>query len=132
MKKGTTFLILSALVLISCVIWFFTGGEKQILSDFLKFGVILLILIFAIFFGIRRLKSVRNGEPAEDELSKKVLGKAAAMSYYISVYLWLAIMYFCDRINLPNHTLIGVGIVGMAVVFAVCWLVVNFTGLKNE
>ena len=132
MKKGKGIFIISALVLITCLIWFFTSGADLKLPNLLNFGVILVILIFAVWLGIKRFKSVRNGEPAEDELSKKVLMKASSMAYYISIYLWLAIMYFSDRINLPNHTMIGTGILGMAVVFAVCWLIVNFTRLKNE
>jgi len=132
MKNRKALIILPALVLIACLVWFFSGVENMKFSNILNFGIILLILIFAVLVGFRRFKSFRDGGPAEDELSKKILAKAASMSYYISLYLWLAIMYFSDRIALENHTLIGFGIIGMAVVFGVCWLVINFAGLKNE
>jgi len=58
--------------------------------------------------------------------------KTASLSYYVSLYLWLAIMYFSDRINYETHTIIGAGILGMAVIFAVCWLFFNFRGVRNE
>jgi len=41
-------------------------------------------------------------------------------------------MYFSDRIELENHSLIGMGILGMAVVFAISWLVIYFGGINNE
>jgi peptidoglycan/LPS O-acetylase OafA/YrhL len=94
--------------------------------------VIVLVVAFALFVGYKRLSSVNKGEPAEDEMSKKVMRQTAALSYYISLYLWLAIMYFSDKLNYEIHTVIGAGILGMAVTFGVCWLVINFRGIRNE
>jgi peptidoglycan/LPS O-acetylase OafA/YrhL len=91
-----------------------------------------LVVAFAVFVGIKRLTSAKRGEPAEDELSKKVMRRTSSLSYYISLYLWLAIMYFSDKLHYETHTIIGAGILGMAVIFAICWLVSNFTGIKNE
>jgi len=58
--------------------------------------------------------------------------KASSLAYYISLYLWLLIMFLSDKLNYETHTIIGMDILGMAVVFAVCWLIVNFTGVRNE
>ena len=58
--------------------------------------------------------------------------KTSSLSFYISLYLWLAIMYFSDKIDFETHTVIGAGILGMAVVFVICWLVFNFRGIRNE
>jgi len=58
--------------------------------------------------------------------------KASSLSYFISLYLWLAIMYFSEKLNYETHTIIGAGILGMALVFAVCWLVFNFRGIRDE
>lgn len=89
-------------------------------------------MAFALFIGFKRLSSARRGEPSEDELSKKVMQKTASFSYYISLYLWLIIMYFSEKLDYETHTLIGAGIIGMAITFAVCWLIFNFGGIKNE
>ena len=101
-------------------------------ANLLNFGVIILVVCFAVFLGYKRLNSVRRGEPSEDELSKKVLQKTAAWSYYLSLYFWLALMYFSDKTKLETHSIIGIGIMGMAVVFAICWLIINFRGIRNE
>jgi peptidoglycan/LPS O-acetylase OafA/YrhL len=132
MKKGIIVFIVAALVLITTGIWFFSTRENLKLFDLVSFGIIILVIAFAVFIGIKRITSAKRGEPPEDELSKKVMQKTAAWSYYVSLYLWLAIMYFSDKFKYETHTIIGAGILGMAVIFAICWLIFNFRGIRNE
>lgn len=132
MKKSILVFVIAGLVLITTGIWFFSSDKAIGKTDLMQFGVIILVIAFAVFFGIKRLNSARRGEPVEDEMSKKVMQRTAGLSYFISLYLWLGIMYFSDRIKLETHSLIGLGIVGMAVVFTACWLYFNFRGVKNE
>jgi len=132
MKKAVIVFIVAALVLATVGLWIFSSSGDFKPADIASFGIIILVVVFAIFFGVKRLTSAKRGEPPEDELSKKVMRKTSSLSYYISLYLWLAIMYFSDKLNYETHTIIGMGILGMAVVFTVCWLVINFTGIKNE
>jgi hypothetical protein len=132
MKRTVLIFIVAAIVLIACGLWIFNSrvitGNKNILS----LVVIIFLVGFAIFIGVKRLKSVKRGEPAEDELSKKLLTKTSSISYYISIYLWLFIMYFSDRTKMEIDTLIGTGIVGMALIFALTWVIIYFRGIRNE
>ena len=132
MKKAVIVFIVAVLVLATVGVWIFSSSGNFKPTDILGFGVIILVVAFAVFIGIRRLTSAKRGEPPEDELSKKVMRKTSSLSYYISLYLWLVIMYFSDRLDYETHAIIGAGILGMAVVFAVCWLVFNFTGIRHE
>jgi len=132
MERSIILFVLAALVLIATGYWFFSSSTKFSLMDIASFGVIFLVLVFAVVLGFKRLGSAKRGEPAEDELSKKVMQKTAALSYYISIYLWLFIMYIQDKVNLETHSIIGIGILGMAVIFTVSWLVIHFIGIKNE
>lgn len=132
MKRTILVFVISALVLASTALWFFTSSTALKTLDILQFGVILVLVGFGLFFGFKRLTSVKRGEPVEDELSKKVVQKAAAISYFISIYLWLLVMYLTDKVNLEAHVLVGAGIMAMAVIFAVSWLVINFSGIKND
>jgi peptidoglycan/LPS O-acetylase OafA/YrhL len=132
MKRSYLVFIVAGLVLAATALWLLASNTQFKPYDLVETGIIILVVGFAIYLGYKRFSSVKRGEPAEDEMSKKVMQKTAAWSYYISLYLWLAIMYFSDRIKLENHSLIGVGILGMAVVFAISWLVINFGGIKNE
>jgi peptidoglycan/LPS O-acetylase OafA/YrhL len=132
MKKAVIVFIVAALVIASAILWFISSSEHLKPVDFLNFTVLILVVGFALFIGFKKLSSARRGEPVEDEMSKKVLGKTASLSYYISIYLWLIIMYFSDKFNYETHTIIGAGILGMAIIFTVCWLVFNFRGVRNE
>ena len=132
MKKAVFILIVAALIIVAVVIWILSSSGNFKLIDIANFGIIFVLVALAILLGYRRLSSARRGEPTEDELSKKVMRKASSLAYYISLYLWLLIMFLSDKLNYETHTIIGMGILGMAVVFVVCWLIVNFTGIRNE
>jgi len=132
MKKAITVFAVAALVLVATGLCFFSAQGTLKLFDLLCFGVIFFVLAFAIFVGYKRLTSAKRGEPAEDELSKKVLLKTSSTSYYISLYLWVAILFIRDRVNLDTEEILGAGILGMALSFAICWIIYNFRGIKNE
>jgi len=132
MKKTVVLFIIGALVLIATGFWIFSGSSPVEPAELVSLFVIVLVVAFALFVGYKRLTSVKKGEPAEDEMSKKIMHKTSSLSYYISLYWWLTLMYFSDKLNFETHTIIGAGILGMAVIFAVCWLVFNFRGVRNE
>jgi peptidoglycan/LPS O-acetylase OafA/YrhL len=132
MKKGIIVLIVAVLVLVTTGLWLSSASGNLKTFDIFSFGIIILVVAFAFFSGYKRLASAKRGEPAEDELSKKVLLKTAAWSYYISLYLWVAMLFIKDRVNLDTEELIGAGILGMAIAFAICWLVFNFRGVRSE
>lgn len=132
MKKSMLVFIITGLVIVSTIMWLLNMPSNSNMIEYVHFGVIFLIVAFAIFVGYKRLSSERRGEPSEDELSKKVLQKTAALSYYISLYLWVAILFIKDRITIDTEVLIGTGILGMAITFALSWLFFNFRGIKNE
>lgn len=132
MKKAVLVFIVSAMVLVTAGLWIFSNRGPVKSFDLVSFGVIILVVAFAIFVGFKKLNSASRGEPVEDELSKKVMQKTSSLSYYISLYWWLVIMYFTDKLNYETHTFISAGILGMAVIFAVCWLIFNFRGVRNE
>jgi len=81
MKKTIIVFVVAAIVLFATGLWFFSSKTDFKTIDFLHFGVIVLVVGFAAFAGFKRLTSSRRGEPAEDELSKKVMQKTAAISY---------------------------------------------------
>ncbi|MBK6346807.1 MAG: hypothetical protein IPF68_12905 [Bacteroidales bacterium] len=132
MKKSMLVFVVAGLVLLTTILWMVKSAGLLDATDTIQFGVIGLLIAFAVFVGFRRLKSERRGEPVEDELSKHILQKTAAWSYYISLYLWVAMIYIKDRVEMDNEQLIGTGVLGMAVTFVVCWLFIKFRGLRHE
>lgn len=131
MKRSLLVFLVAGLVLLTTMLWMLNSSGIADVTDTIQFGIIGLLVAFAVFVGIRRLKSERRGEPAEDELSKSLMQKTAAWSYYISLYLWLAILFIKDRVVMDTEQLIGTGILGMAVCFALCWLVFNLRGFRH-
>ncbi|MBG0860583.1 MAG: DUF2178 domain-containing protein [Bacteroidales bacterium] len=132
MKKAVIIFIVAALVIAAAILWFMSSSGNLKPVDFASITVLIIVVGFALFIGFKKLSSARRGEPVEDELSKKVMRKTSSLSYYISLYLWLVIMYFSDKFEYETHTIIGGGILGMAVIFTVCWLVFNYRGVRNE
>ena len=94
--------------------------------------ILFVVVVIAIIVGVRRFKSLKQGEPTEDEYSKKIMQQTAAYSFYVSLYLWLAISYFSEGSEMDTQQIIGLGVVGMAIVFLVSWVFVKILGLKNE
>lgn len=94
--------------------------------------ILSVIGLLALIFAIIRIKSIKNREPVEDEYSRKIMQKTASYSFYVSLYLWLMISYFSEDSGIDTQQIIGLGVVGMAIVFAISWVVVKLTGLSNE
>ncbi len=131
MKKSVISIIVSIMVLSATILWF-TTSESGDFGESVQFSVILVLVLFGLYAAFRRLSSAKRGQPAEDEFSKKVMQKAAAFSYFGSLYLWLGIMYLTDKLKTETDVMFGWGIMGMALIFGASWLFYNFRGIRNE
>jgi len=132
MKRIVLLFVIIALVLVSVALWLLGTPGRISSVDLVQVGVVLVVVGFAFFLVLKRAGSYKRGEPAEDELSKKVLQKTAAVSYYVSLYIWVFLIYLNDRITMDTEQLLGTGILAMAVTFGVLWLIVNQRGIRNE
>ena len=132
MKKGVLMILLVVLLIVSVVIWILNATTEIKFGNLLMYGIILLITIFALAIAISKLKSAKEGLTSEDELSRLIRNKASSRSYYVSLYWWLILMYLSDKTRLETHSLIGAGILGMAVLFAGFWVYFNFKGKIND
>lgn len=132
MKRSYLLFLVAGLVTVSVAYWLFSLSEPMGTTDSIHFFVIGLLVVFALFIGYKRLVSEKRGEPTEDELSKQILRKAAALSYFISLYVWVILLFLKDRLTMDTEQLIGTGILGMGLVFALSWLIINFRGIRHE
>jgi peptidoglycan/LPS O-acetylase OafA/YrhL len=132
MKNAIITIFLSLFVIGGII---FYVSHPDFVLNFQEIAMILVLLVvlgFALYLAQLRIRAVRKKLPAEDEYSKKLMKKAASTSYFISLYLWLAIMYLSDKVVMETHTLIGTGILAMALVFALSWLFFNIRGMGDE
>jgi hypothetical protein len=94
--------------------------------------MVLIILTWGLYVGITRIRSQRKGQPPEDEFSRKVMRKASSISFYVSIYAWLVLSYINDHIRFETHTVIGIGILIMVIIFVGFWTIFRFWGIRNE
>ena len=132
MKKVILIFVMILLVIAGMVTYYFYGGMKLNVNELLMGVGLVFVLGFAAILGVRRIRSFRRSEPLEDELSKRVMKRAAATAYYISLYTWLAMMFFSDKVKMDISSFIGVGIMIMALIFALSWVYHNFFSKINE
>lgn len=132
MKNAVVGFVISALVLIALAVWALKGHISGNTQEIVMAVIVLVIVGFAVYLGVARVRSRLRREPAEDELSRKVMTRASSLAYYISIYFWLFIMYLSDRTSLEAHSLVAGGILGMALIFLLCWVGVKAFGMKNE
>lgn len=132
MKKAIIIFIVGSLFLFSLLIWALSTRVTGNMGEILMVATLLIVGGYGIYVAVGRVRSSIRKEPFEDELSKRIMVKASSLSFYISLYLWLLIMYISDKTKLDTHTLIGAGLLGMAIVFLLTWLGVRIYGLKNE
>jgi len=121
MKKAVITLLGTVTVIAGVVLWMYHSGPVNV-EEILMIAGVLIIVVFAVAISVQRMKSVREKLPPEDEFSKQIMRKSASLSYYISLYLWLLIMYFESKLDMDRSSVIGMGILGMALVFAGCWV----------
>ncbi len=93
--------------------------------------ILVIITVLGLWVIFKKFKSIKKGEPTSDELSKMILQKASSLSFYISLYFWIIISYFHDSFHLETDQLIGYGVIGMAIIFVLIWLVIKFFGVHK-
>jgi hypothetical protein len=131
MKRTIIIFVIAALVIFTLILWALNAKLSGNIQEILMIAIAFIVVGFAVYIGIVRVKSSLRKEPLEDELSKKVMTKTSSLSYYISIYLWLFIGFISDRTTMPTHTLIGVGILGMTVIFFLSWIGIKIYGMRN-
>ena len=88
----------------------------------LIFVILLAMLIgLGILIAYRRNKSLKEGLPVDDELSRKMIRMSATTTFFISLVLWLAILFLNAHTELTPKYLTGIGIMGMCLVFLIVW-----------
>ena len=80
MKKTIVSFIISALVLTSLALWALKGHFSGNIQEIVMAGIVLALVGFGISLGVSRVRSRLHREPAEDELSKKVMIRASSFA----------------------------------------------------
>ncbi len=115
--------VVLTLIMATFALWLVTALQKDKDLKDLLIGLPMIIIIAIIIPKlIRNYKSIRQNMPAVDERSKKAVTRAAALSFYVSIYLLLTIGWFGDDYFERPSQATGCGIMGMAVIFLISWI----------
>jgi len=66
---------------------------------------------------------MKKGIPIDDERSKKTRMYAAGYSYFISIYIWMALLIF--QRYLERDDILITGLLGMAISFWASWSILS-------
>jgi hypothetical protein len=126
-NKVILMITILSLLTITFAFWMANTAITGEIVTTIGLGAVIIVIIALMIPYIRRMaSSVKRGEPLEDERSRKVKTKAAATSYYISLYWFLAISFASDYFpSLTVSGAIGLGIVGMAISWGLMYIYYN-------
>ena len=122
MRKVIVTAVGTLTVIAGVIVWLSMPSVEINRNEVLMLVSLILVVGFALFLAYGRYRNARQNLPVEDEMSRNILRRGAATSYYLSLYLWLAIMMFEPSLKLDRSSLIGAGILGMAVLYALSWI----------
>ena len=125
-------LVLAGTVTFSVAFWLYSSMEKPGFFEFAVAGLVLAVVVASFVIGIRRIKDHRKGLVLDDELSHRIKQKAAARAFSFSIYLWTLILLFMGDADLRADIPIGLGILGMGILFLGFWFYYSKKGLSNE
>lgn len=94
--------------------------------------VIFLFFLLGGYLGYGRMKRKKQGLPEEDELSIKIAQKSAAISFYLSLVLWLTLIFIQSHFFIDIKWLLSFGMIGMAIIFVISWLIINNQGIDEK
>ena len=132
MRKVIVTVVGTLTVIAGVIVWLSMPSVEINRNEVLMLVSLILVVGFALFLAYGRYRNARQNLPVEDEMSRNILRRGAATSYYLSLYLWLAIMMFEPSLKLDRSSLIGAGILGMAVLYALSWIYHRFLRKSHD
>lgn len=119
-------LAVSLLVILSALAYFFFASPNGLSAGPAVVLFLLLALSGVVFYhALKDLQNLSAGLPAEDERSKRILLVATGRAFTLSIWWLLALAWLVDWSGrawlLPRHVA-EMGVLGMAVLFALSWV----------
>ncbi|KAA3635991.1 MAG: hypothetical protein DWQ02_08975 [Bacteroidetes bacterium] len=114
-------------------LWIIQPNEAPAsLLEFIFVGIIVVFFALGVYFGYNRFRNKQQGFPEDDEMSKKITQKAAALSFYIGVFLWVILIYIQSHTTIGLNWILASGMIGMALTFIISWSILSIGRIKFE
>lgn len=89
------------------------------------------LLLLPLYRAMRQSRDAQSGIPLEDELIRERRLLAGARAFHLSFYLWLTIFVF-NSVFSDREEMLGIGILGSAALYGVCWFQLKLRGHERE
>ena len=120
--KVSLLIVITVISLIVVTIYVLVNGIENLQ------GIILFALLLGMISYVnKRIKLFKSGEVAEDEMSNMIKNKVGARTFYMSLYLWLLLVYIYD----VDLEVITIGFSVMAILFALNYAIIVKSGSKH-
>jgi len=134
MRKGrlTGLLIILILTISTVLFLIIREGDITINIKILVISIaISVVLVFYLTGEIRTIRERRRGIPTEDEMSYRQKEKAGNRAFHSSLLLWLLLFIFKSYFE-QVETLLGIGILGSALLYGIYLWQFKLKGTNNE
>jgi len=120
-----------ASIFVGLLAWFIISKTQ----DPLKISIMVLIILLGIgtfsWRIVNKKRDIEMGVPSEDEFTKRAKAYAGNQAFEYSMFLWLLIFIFNSSFT-KAETMLGVGIMGSALIYGICLWYYKTTGEFNE
>lgn len=124
-------LVLIGAASFSIGLWAYSTQEPLNVAFYVMAAAVAIIVLLSMYFAYNSFKSEKAGLPAEDELSKRIKEKAASKAFNLSIYMWTFAAMFIVDTGIRAELIIGLGIMGMGLIFLVTWFYLSKTGISD-
>ncbi|KJS79986.1 MAG: hypothetical protein JM58_19455 [Peptococcaceae bacterium BICA1-8] len=125
--KSKTILFLSVSTLSVIIFGLFFLAIRLLDNNSISALFVVFVALLIITFSFKVLKrfvgDLKDGFPIDDERSKKIRMYAASYSYFISIYIWLALLAFHKYLD--RDDILIAGLLGMAISFFAFWEILS-------
>ena len=108
-----------------------TGTVENTTLEYIFVGMIFILFLAGFILFVKKYKMVKEGITTNDEMSKKIINRSAALSFYSSLVLWIVISFVQDSSQFSNGDMIGYGMIGMVTIFVLSLTYFNIKGVRE-
>lgn len=133
MKNNYRDIIFGSLLLLlfsMLIIWFISTGPQSPLPIVIAILSLTLGIFAFVRQTIKKARDIESGAPSEDEFTKLARVYAGHRAFLCSMYLWFLIFAFNTSFT-KNETMLGIGILGSALIYGVSLWYYKATGEFN-
>lgn len=116
------------------IVLFFLMSDEQIALRLKSIVITILITVLLVFYILNEIRKRRDRKldiPVEDEMSKRQKLVAGNKAFHLSMILWLIIFAINSQFD-TNETMLGIGILGSALIYGVYLWIYKLKGTSDE